>query len=1058
MHPDDELSDGWEDMPIEHSVDATAALEADMLGSSSDEDSPRKPGVRARRVRDARRDHIHADGTGFSGARNDTGQHLDVHDVRGFDWRTRPGASDHDLEAAETGYTQLRLDENEEEEELNAATEYLFSEDLARMDDSAAPLPQLAMTKHLLSETQKIAYVGICSILAYQLVDSLDTCEPKNGAAHKSGNDWLIRIMMRLYQHLDIDVCEQQMIESLSAHGILASDLAPSLVATHTIPNPAYVGPKDKEESADVASAPATPATPATPVVPAAPERPSTPEKKDAVPVQSPGTIKLPEDVPEGAPVDPNTAAQIADGTAGPPRPPPGETHTLEGVTTEFTTDSKTITLDLRWTVLCDLFLVVTADSVYDSRSRVLLEKVSDALGLTWLDLAKFEKRITEALVIEEDVSTLQDMSVFKKREAAAWNRRMMMMGIATVGGGLVIGLSAGLLAPVIGAGIGAALGAVGIGGTTSFLGGVGGAALITTTGTLGGATLGGKGMSRRTRSVKTFEFRPIHNHKRVNCIVAVPGFMRGMDDDVTLPFSVIDSVMGDAFGVRWEPEMMQEMGNAMAILWNETLVQGVQQVLAATVAGAMFSALAWPLWLSKLGYLIDNPWSNALERSRAAGLILADVLTNRQLGVRPITLIGYSLGARVIYFALQELSRKKAYGIVQNVYLLGAPVSARDNEWHQARAVVSGRFVNAFSRTDWLLSYLHRAASGGLRSIAGLHPIVPGCGIENVDVTHLVPGHLAYRTLTPLVLGELGFRTTADYFDEPESLESVPEREVIFEQPAPPKQGLAGLTERLFKPKNKDAEVEERAAAALRENFKYSIDKPLPDEPADQPERLENTKELPETPVAAHADGQEEDGADADTREASGAGAGGHNASDAVADGRNASDTAVDGPNDTTADASTSQTVGETDKAAAASDAEPSLSAAPASHAPTDAETLSVTPSSHASANADTTQLSDAPLEPITAPDATTGLDCSAEPLPASDSTSSPAPHVEHDEAASAASPETTHTPTDTAPPATYTNYGLSPDTAARLAAEFHAAPAPRDKLPDWAEQNPWG
>ena len=47
---------------------------------------------------------------------------------------------------------------------------------------------------------------------------------------------------------------------------------------------------------------------------------------------------------------------------------------------------------------------------------------------------------------------------------------------------------------------------------------------------------------------------------------------------------------MGDAFSIMWEPEMMRDMGNAMSILWNETLVQGVQQVLAATVAGAMFS------------------------------------------------------------------------------------------------------------------------------------------------------------------------------------------------------------------------------------------------------------------------------------------------------------------------------------------------------------------------------------------------------------------------------------------------------------------------------------
>ena len=44
-----------------------------------------------------------------------------------------------------------------------------------------------------------------------------------------------------------------------------------------------------------------------------------------------------------------------------------------------------------------------------------------------------------------------------------------------------------------------------------------------------------------------------------------------------------------------------------------------------------------------------------------------------RHLGVRPITLIGFSLGARVIFFALLELAKSKAFGIVQDVFLLGA-------------------------------------------------------------------------------------------------------------------------------------------------------------------------------------------------------------------------------------------------------------------------------------------------------------------------------------------------------------------------------------------------
>lgn len=60
------------------------------------------------------------------------------------------------------------------------------------------------------------------------------------------------------------------------------------------------------------------------------------------------------------------------------------------------------------------------------------------------------------------------------------------MIGLATIGGGLILGLSAGLMAPVIAGGLGALLTTVGVGGT-GFLGSTAGIALIT-----GGATLAG--------------------------------------------------------------------------------------------------------------------------------------------------------------------------------------------------------------------------------------------------------------------------------------------------------------------------------------------------------------------------------------------------------------------------------------------------------------------------------------------------------------------------------------------------------------------------------------
>ncbi|MCO5605213.1 hypothetical protein L7F22_059393 [Adiantum nelumboides] len=560
----------------------------------------------------------------------------------------------------------------------------------------------------------------------------------------------------------------------------------------------------NEEGSGDLGTDASTPTLAAGPSTPTIPDSKRVdPEEKDAfsAAAASAGSDRTEEKRSSRIIADPNTTTRVlgsatADdivdkttpmGLTNQPQTIDTLPSALEGVTTELSSADRKITLDLRWTVLCDLFLVLTADSVYDSRSRVLLEKVAEHLGLAWMDVTKFEKRVTDALEIEEGVAgSLRGKKAVKKRAEAARRRRLVMMGLATVGGGLVIGLSAGLMAPFIGAGLGAALGTIGVGGTTGFLGGVGGAAIITTTGTVGGAALGGRGMSRRTRSVKTFEFKPIHNNKRVNCIVTVGGFMSGPQDDPRLPFSVVDSIMGDVFSVLWEPEMMQEMGDAIYLLWNETIVQGLQQVLAATIAGGLVGALAWPLWLTKLGYFIDNPWSNALDRAHACGLILADVLSRRQLGVRPITLVGFSLGARAIFYCLVELAQKKKFGIVQNVYLMGAPVTASDKTWKEARAVVAGRFVNAFSRTDWILGYLFRATTGGLRSIAGLHPVERVPEVENIDVTQTVPGHLQYRAFMPLVLDELGFRTTADYFDEPEDLSKVPEREIVYEQEEP--------------------------------------------------------------------------------------------------------------------------------------------------------------------------------------------------------------------------------------------------------------------------------
>ena len=76
-------------------------------------------------------------------------------------------------------------------------------------------------------------------------------------------------------------------------------------------------------------------------------------------------------------------------------------------------------------------------------------------------------------------------------------------------------------------------------------------------------------------------------------------------------------------------------------------------------------AAIAWPVTLLSASNVIDNPWNVGVNRAVEVGHHLADVLLRRQHGQRPVTLLGFSLGARVIFHALLEMSKRPdCYGL----------------------------------------------------------------------------------------------------------------------------------------------------------------------------------------------------------------------------------------------------------------------------------------------------------------------------------------------------------------------------------------------------------
>jgi hypothetical protein len=454
---------------------------------------------------------------------------------------------------AAKGYTRVIMDDDADSvTSMDDNTAYLFKDKNTAInddDDEATrdPLMQMQTTKNLLTEGQRVAYVGLVRLAMVEMerkfskIDRNRNTKKVLDLQQETTKMWSQKVMVRIYSHMDISTPEQIMIEQLSEHGVVPADLTPALMQNARVRNPVA---EETEAATEVES------------------------------VKSPISSPRPDAKEEMA--KSSSATSLDEAVISPPPPPyqerEGGFEYPEVKSPSQLPDSKSLDIDLRWTVMCDLFLVLITDGIYDSRSRELFEQVGKYLSVDWLEICRFEKRITDALEMQEqaDKENWNEEDHMKLRAKRARNKRLAFMGIATVGGGLVIGLSAGLLAPLIGAGLAAGFTTIGVAGTSSFLAGAGGAAVITTTGVVTGSTVGVRAANRRTGNVKTFEYRPLHNNKRTNLIITLAGWMNGKVDDVRLPYSTVDPIMGDIYSVLWEPEMLRSMGDTINILATE--------------------------------------------------------------------------------------------------------------------------------------------------------------------------------------------------------------------------------------------------------------------------------------------------------------------------------------------------------------------------------------------------------------------------------------------------------------------------------------------------------
>ncbi|KAE8594674.1 hypothetical protein XENTR_v10019744 [Xenopus tropicalis] len=430
-----------------------------------------------------------------------------------------------------------------------------------------------------------------------------------------------------------------------------------------------------------------------------------------------------------------------------------------------------------------DLVSFSLRDGFYDSRSRVLISHVSWLLRVPPGTLEICEESLMQSLKQHTEEPSESVQASRKKKESRKKLKRYLLIGLATVGGGTVIGLTGGLAAPLVAAGAATIIGSAG----AAALASTAGIAIMASLFGAAGAGLTGYKMKKRVGAIEEFEFLPLTGGRQLHISIAITGWLStGKYGSFVAPWqSLLHS--SEQYCLAWESKYLMELGNTLDTLLNGLMNVVAQEALKFTIlsgkrirhlpqttakiippATSVFvipagivTALTWPASLITVASVIDNPWGVCLSRSAEVGKHLAHILLSRQQGRRPVTLIGFSLGARVIYFCLQELAQESgSEGIIEDVVLLGAPVEGDADRWEPLTRVVAGRIVNGYCRGDWLLSFVYRSSSAKL-NVAGLQPVLlKDRRMVNMDLSSVVKGHLDYMKQMDTLLKAVGIKT----------------------------------------------------------------------------------------------------------------------------------------------------------------------------------------------------------------------------------------------------------------------------------------------------------
>lgn len=329
------------------------------------------------------------------------------------------------------------------------------------------------------------------------------------------------------------------------------------------------------------------------------------------------------------------------------------------------------------------------------------------ARGGNWDDefCAEHDGTIGSFHRLNMQLDDITDYSMLFKRDSINIKKASMIAALS-VGSAVVLCPLAFAAAPAVGGAIGSTLlslsgaaaktaGLAAVGGGSLAAGGLGmagGTAIIAATGAALGGTLGGVVANSYFRDVDGFSIELVKPGVGPK-VVFIDGFLTEKNPDPVDWKDSLSRIYPDNpwYYLRWESKRLHDIGTALGSIAGKRLAVSTAARWAAMASKEAAKKLGpFGLVLTAFG-VASNPWSVALVKAGQTGVLLADLIARTDSSY---ILCGHSLGARVIYYALESL-RTKDRSFVEKVHLLGGAVGNSAEDWQKVLSATSQGIIS---------------------------------------------------------------------------------------------------------------------------------------------------------------------------------------------------------------------------------------------------------------------------------------------------------------------------------------------------------------------------